>query len=306
MPSIGFARSRASNSSRPRGRRVRCRGYPSCGDRIDLHRADGTARTGLRNACSDSKLGTKSTWRTVMKLWDADSMNGDVDTIYQVAGGVLALCAVALLVRGWRRASKVEAALDGTPSNSSCVACQSVAIDRLAKGCYRCKACGFTWGKGLREQVRVQRNEALARMTDEQRKAVAVEELSHAQAALEAALAFATNAANTDPRGRYTYDGDAIWVGEDTRAIVVHEQVLAASGAFTRAQRHLVAAADASGARVIGDCRPLDLGLRDLASALHWDADNADTQEAIDEIRAPAERALLAVRQLTARSDTLA
>lgn len=119
-------------------------------------------------------------------------MSNDVQTwVVLVALGLLLLVFPGL--RWWavdRRSRKLQRVLREDITGEACVACGSGQIDEYEPACYRCQACGFSWGQGWRARADRQRRAALVRMTAAQRRAEAIAALREAASLLDSASAY--------------------------------------------------------------------------------------------------------------------
>ena len=111
-----------------------------------------------------------------------------MDNLWMPALFVLVvLAAVVGVVQRWRQGVKTRKAMLDEPGGDRCVACQSTQVDEFAAQAFRCKACGFEWGEGLKTVRKKARRAAVAAMSEAERRTSGLADLKQAQVMLLAA-----------------------------------------------------------------------------------------------------------------------
>ncbi len=102
------------------------------------------------------------------------------------------------------KARRMQAAADEPLPSDECVACGSRDVEVVASGVIRCRLCDFLSGEGIAAWNRARRLQELARLSPEERRAHAIDQLRQARRALteaERALDAAASASVADIAG---------------------------------------------------------------------------------------------------------
>jgi hypothetical protein len=159
---------------------------------------------------------------------------------------------------------KTQRALSEPVETDRCVACQSTEVTTFAPECYRCNACRFEWGDGIKAQQAAMRSAQITALNPEQRKSFALNELDEADAHLRAAdAAFEQAASQLLPD---------LMLGSDMYSRTRSEGIVTAVTEMGFAQKHMRNVAEATNWRIVGGDQPIDFRSEMFALDRHFDS----------------------------------
>ena len=144
----------------------------------------------------------------------------------------LGIFAAVVLFGAWRM-YKLRKAMNDPMRDDVCVACGSKLITTTGEGLYTCNDCGYEGGSGQKKKQEQDRQEAVARMTPEQRRAGGIKDMKEART-----LLISSQGTLKDARSQSRMDMAGLGRSGDAK----QNALMRAVGDLIEAQNHILSA----------------------------------------------------------------